>query len=143
MQRQKAWEADLERSAPMFVPDLIEEENEDDRYEESWDFPSCNSQMDMFSQQPPAQHAQDEQVDDFLRRETEEIEALVADMSQEDGEQDLGVNRRSFASDGLWSDDTDYDALFSEVLKQDKHSSMSSIQPDSQQQTGGDEMDMS
>ena len=143
MQRQKAWEAELERSAPTFLPDLIEQENEGGFFpEESEDLPAFNSQMQMSSQWP-AQHQQEEQVDEFLRDESEEIEALVAYMSREkEDPEELRVERTSFASDGLWSDDTDYDAIFSEVLSQEENPVVWS-QRSNPPQMGGEEMDMS
>ena len=100
VQRQKAWEAEQARDAPQIPSGPIEEEDED-----VYDLPSSSSNaMQISSQQP------DDQVDEVLQREEEELEALLEFMPGQEGDAH---------SEHLWSDDDDYDALFSQFMEQD------------------------
>ncbi|KAK5688857.1 hypothetical protein LTS10_000836 [Elasticomyces elasticus] len=147
VQRQRAWEAEQAREAPRLLPpnEPIEEEEEED--EELYDLPSSLESSGMqFSQQASQQlpDARDE-ADAVLRREQEEIEALVRDMEAEGNEQ-KGVNANS--SQNPWSDDLleeDYDALFSEVNMDDGGDSIYTARYEQRMQDGqlDEDMDMS
>ena len=127
MQSQRAWEA--ERAA-LAASQVLEEEEE-----EPYDLP-------MQSSMPEAE------VEEFLRDEGKELEALLEYMP------DDAMKEDDFDETSLWSDDADYDALFSEVLGQQEQEpgqagnaavQSSQIMPDMQQHGNGgdDEMDMS
>ena len=126
MQRQRAWEA--ERAA-LAASQVLEEEDED---EETYDLP-------MQSSMPEAE------VEEFLRDEGKELEALLEYMP------DDAMKEDDFDETSLWSDDADYDALFSEVLGQQEQEQgqaavqSSQLMPGMQQHGNGgdDEMDMS
>ena len=102
VQRQKQWEAEQAREAPQIPSDPPEEEE--------YDLPTSSGNTMQISapstQQPPMP---ENEVDEVLQREDEELEALLSYMPAEGDEQ----------SEHLWSDDDDYDALFSEFLEQD------------------------
>lgn len=128
VRRRREYEDELARNAPS--PSAEEEEAE---------LPGWGSQMDVSSQAIP----EEEVVEEFVRDEEEEMRTLLEYMP--DGEM------RTQWSDGienLWSDDADYDALFSEVLL-----SQENVSPSQQQRQqsdgggggggGGEEMDMS
>ena len=100
VQRQRAWEAEQARDAPQIPSGPVEEEDED-----VYELPSSSSNaMQISSQQP------DDQVDAVLQREEEELEALLEFMPGQEGDTH---------SEHLWSDDDDYDALFSQFMEQD------------------------
>ncbi|KAK5709721.1 hypothetical protein LTR17_019541 [Elasticomyces elasticus] len=147
VQRQRAWEAEQAREAPRLLPpnEPIEEEEED---EELYELPSSGSAM-QFSQHMGSQQFGDarDEADAVLRREQEEIEALVRDMEAEGNEQKgKGVDANS--SQNPWSDDLleeDYDALFSEVNMDDGDDGIDTVSYGQQMQDGrlDEDMDMS
>ena len=105
MRQQKRWEAEQARDAPQLSSDPVEEEEE-------YDLPSSSSVMQMSthgSQQP----VPDDEVDEVVQRENEELEALLSYMADEE---ENSENRDS-QSINLWSDEDDYDALFSELVE--------------------------
>ena len=106
---QRAWEAQQAQAAPTGLWDAAaEEEAEEDAElpQSSW----AGSAMQV-SQQP------EDEVDEVLAREDEEVAALLEFMP--DGEQ---MDRREAdeSSEHVWSDDEDYDALFSELMAQEQ-----------------------
>ncbi|KAF7193537.1 hypothetical protein HII31_05112 [Pseudocercospora fuligena] len=106
MQRQRAWEAEREREANL-VASSQKEEDEDEHELPSWDAP-------------------EDEVEEFVKDEQAELEAMLENMPQQ---QDQGEDS------GMWSDGADYDELFDEVMaSQPGHPS--NVQAD-------DEMDMS
>lgn len=112
VQRQKQWEAEQSRQAPQMHFDSPEEEEEGGD-EESYDLPTSSGhvmQMSAPSTQQLPMLPEDE-VDEVLQREDQELEALLSYMPV-DGEGDRH-------SEHLYSDDDDYDALFSEFMEQD------------------------
>jgi hypothetical protein len=132
MQRQKRWEAQLAREAPPLASDPIVEEDEDDT-----DLPTSSSAMQISSQQP------EDEVDEVLQREDQELEALLEYMPDNEKKQD-----DTPSSGNLWSDDDDYDALFSEVMEQEQEMGWASGKTTQAQQTAhmrqqDDEMDLS
>ncbi|KAK4896619.1 hypothetical protein LTR27_005537 [Elasticomyces elasticus] len=145
VQRQRAWEAEQAREAPRLPNEPIEEEDEDDGL---YDLPSSEGSGMQFSQQMGSQQFLDarDEADAVLRREQEEIEALVRDMEAEDNSKQEGVEPNS--SQNPWSDDLleeDYDALFSEVNMDDGGDSIDTVRYEQQMQDGrlDEDMDMS
>jgi hypothetical protein len=124
VRRRREYEDELARNAPS--PSAEEEEAE---------LPGWGSQMDVSSQAIP----EEEVVEEFVRDEEQEMRALLEYMPDEEMR-----TQWSDGSENLWSDDADYDALFSEVLL-----SQENVSPSQQQQQqsggggGGEEMDMS
>lgn len=141
VRRQKAWEAELAEQAPI-------ESGEAEEEDEGWrrwdtDLPESGMQMSAPSTQQPWA---DDEVDEVLMREDRELDALIEnlpDASQvhrEEGVDEMGeVN--------LWSDDDDYDALFSEFMEKDDGTNQQQQQgpplPTTATQMSGEEMDMS
>ena len=110
VQRQKQWEAEQARDAPQIPSDPIEEEDEEDDY----DLPTSSSnamQMSAPSTQLPT--IPEDEVEALLQRENQELEALLSYMNAE------GAGEGDRQSEHLYSDDDDYDTLFSELMEQD------------------------
>ena len=103
MQRRRQWQADLAREAPQ-LPSHALEPDEDE--EEEADLPQSSGNAMQISSQP---ELPEEEVDDFLQHEDAELEALLSYMPR--AEDDT-------RSEHLYSDDDDYDALFSEFIEQ-------------------------
>lgn len=117
VQRQRAWEAERAREAPALPSDPVEE---DEDGEELGELPSSGNAMQTAAESTlPSQRMPDDEVDEVLQREQEEMDALLAlipDTPQdEEEEEERAVGTHS---QNLWSDDDDYDALFSEVMDQ-------------------------
>lgn len=131
VQKQKAWEAERARDAPSLPFEMVEEE------EDGIFLPTSNSGINGLQIPAPAnqQTLLDDEIDDLIRREVEEVQALLAYIPSTEDEE-----RNDARTDHLWSDDDDYDALFSEMLEQEKHVSQHErhLEPPSL----GDEMDM-
>ena len=132
LQRQKQWEAELAREAPQIPLDLPEDEEDDNEN----DLPVSSSNAMQISapstQQPPSP---DDEVDEVLQRENEELEALISYMpASEDDRQ---------SEQHLWSDDDDYDALFSEFMERDAMQGQEGNVPATQASQDVDAMDMS
>ncbi|KAK4541240.1 hypothetical protein LTR36_008156 [Oleoguttula mirabilis] len=114
MQRQRQWEAEQAREAPPLPAETIDEEEDD--IDDTNDLPSWDNAMQVSA--PPSQQQQsmpDDELDEVLQRENEELEALLSYMP---GEQQENVANNDKRSDHMWSDDDDYDALFSEFVQQ-------------------------
>lgn len=110
-QRQRQWEAEQALAAPTLPFETTEEEE----IEEDGELPvSSWTGSAMQVSAPSTQYARasqpEDEVDDVLQRENEELEALLECMPENNG--DVG-------SDHFYSDDEDYDALFSELLERD------------------------
>lgn len=138
VQKRRAYEAELARNAPR-------EEVDDDELP-SWS-QQC-SQMQMSSQ-----HLPEEEVEEFVRDEDAELEALLEFMPEENAE-GAEAEGEMDVQDDLWSDDADYDALFSEVMGMEEGGESTTTVGNKmalvnahhvqQQQSGNDdEMDMS
>ncbi|EME38523.1 hypothetical protein DOTSEDRAFT_75896 [Dothistroma septosporum NZE10] len=135
VQKRRAYEAELARHAP--------------REEEEEELPSWSqegSQMMMSSQVVP----EEEEVEDFVRGEEGELEALLEFMTESNGEGEVEMEEQQ----ELWSDDADYDALFEEVLSKEggaqnqqvgdmMEGNANHVQQQQQQSGDGDAMDMS
>jgi len=131
VQKQKAWEAERARDAPSLPFEMVEEE-EDEIF-----LPTSNSGSNGLQIPSPAnqQTLLDDEIDDLIRREVEEVQALLAYIPSTEDEE-----RNDARTDHLWSDDDDYDALFSEMLKQEEHPSQHELHLEPP--CFGDEMDM-
>lgn len=131
VQRQRRWEAEQAREAPLLTSDPIEEEDDNEV------LPTSSSAM-LLSQ--PASHLptmRDEEVDEVLQREEEEMEALLAHMPGSNEDEHTAQN------DHLYSDD-DYDALFSEVMDEGgTDGGQAHQQPAAQAQSSEEAMDLS
>ncbi|CAK1362572.1 hypothetical protein CB0940_05217 [Cercospora beticola] len=154
LSRQRAWEADRAREAEKAAwGEGILEEEEEAYEDEEYDLP-VTSQMGA-SAWGSSGIGEEDEVEEFVRDEGRELEALLEIMPRDDDamEEDGGGDETS-----LWSDDADYDELFEEMLLSQQNqegmghnvtgSAMLSSQamPDMQQQQhdgGEDEMDMS
>lgn len=105
VQRRREWEAEQARSAPS---DLSPGEEEEDEEKEDDALPSS---MHVASQ------LQEEEVDEVLRREDEELEALLSFMPV-DGEEQVEIREEAEKDLRYWySDDDDYDKLFEEFME--------------------------
>lgn len=133
VQRQKQWEAQLAREAPLLLTDSFEDE--DDEQDHAWSkLPSSSNAMQI--SEPSTQQPQlEDEAEEIARREREEMEALLAYMPQ--------AMEADQQSEHMYSDDDDYDVLFSELMEQDNGpqcvASHTGVQPQSQ----GEAMDMS
>ncbi|KAK0347665.1 hypothetical protein LTR91_000765 [Friedmanniomyces endolithicus] len=116
MQRQRAWEAEQARDAPYSTTDSIEEEEEDEDEDAAlYELPSSSSRNTMqmlqsMSQGQPMPEQEEEELDAVLRREQEEMEALLSYMPIDEPQSssvDVMNNAQSFGN--LWSDDDYYD----------------------------------
>ncbi|PPJ60419.1 hypothetical protein CBER1_11483 [Cercospora berteroae] len=154
LSRQRAWEADRAREAEKAAWDEgILEEEEEGYEDEEYDLP-VTSQMGA-SVWASSGIGEEEEVEEFVRDEGRELEALLEIMPRDDDamEEDGGGDETS-----LWSDDADYDELFEEMLLSQQNQGetgqnvtgnpklSSQAMPDMQQQHhvgGEDEMDMS
>lgn len=128
MQRQRAYENELAKSAPFMPSNAIEEEEE--RELPNWS--QAGSQMQMTSQR-----SVEEEADEFEREEEGELMALLEHMPGED--QMPGQEKE----ESLWSDDVDYDELFSEVMDQENAAPQCGSQTTDALQQDGEDMDMS
>ena len=108
---QRAWETQQARSAPTLSWDAPEEEAEEDVElpESTW----AGSVMQVSQQSRP-----EDEVDDLLAREDEELAALLEFMP--DAGRNVEQRDGDERSEHLWSDDEDYDALFSELMSQEQ-----------------------
>ncbi|KAK5138360.1 hypothetical protein LTR08_003421 [Meristemomyces frigidus] len=116
VQRQRKWEAEKARAAPRLHGEMIEE----DDMEDIFDFPSAT-----YATSTPATQQQllpDDELDTVLQRENEELEALISSMplvAPEEAERTDTEGRREAVSgpeEHMWSDDDDYEAMFSDYL---------------------------
>ncbi|KAK3722661.1 hypothetical protein LTR37_002231 [Vermiconidia calcicola] len=125
MQRQKQWEAELARDAPQTPSDPPQPEDEEE-------LPTSSNAMQISQTLP------EDEVDDVLQWENQELEALLSYMPQsETGDANSQPERN------LWSDDDDYDALFSEFMEEDEMMMSSGQQNQPQPSQDHEAMDMS
>ncbi|CZT20232.1 uncharacterized protein RCC_06089 [Ramularia collo-cygni] len=131
LSRQRAWEAAQARNAP--AEDVVHYEDE---LEEGG---RVSEAMEINT----SQVAPEDEVDDFLRDEDQELEALLEFMPA-GGERDDGMKDDG---DSLWSDDADYEALFEQVLSQEQEGQIGSLDQqlsaNDVMDSVGEEMDMS
>ncbi|KAI7186057.1 hypothetical protein KC363_g6791 [Hortaea werneckii] len=111
MQRQRAWEAELAREAPTISSDPPEPEEE----EEGFELPTSSNAMQISQTSEPPR---EDEADEIAQQEEEELEALLEYMpGQHPGQ--IPSQRNETHYEHLWSDDDDYDALFSELAESD------------------------
>ena len=148
VQRQKQWEAEQARSAPLLPSDAPEEEDEEDLSHMIYSGDATQTSMS-FSQW----QATPEEADEIAQMEDEELEALLSFLPGEGNDlpqqhnyqpiQDQGQGQDQQGnepmSDHFGSDDDDYDSLFSDFINAEAHGS-NGHQADA---SGGDAMDMS
>ena len=129
VQRQKAWEAQLAREAPVITSEPAEDENEEED-DLLPTFSSSGNAMQISSAPSTQQQVQPEdEVDAILQREDEELAALIGSLPAE-GE-DHGIDAREedrLQQQNLWSDDEEYDALFSEILEMEQNAIAGGLQ---------------
>ncbi|KAI6801940.1 hypothetical protein KC332_g15776 [Hortaea werneckii] len=113
MQRQRAWEAELAREAPMIPSDPAEPEEEEG--EEGFNLPTSSNEMQISQTSEPPR---EDEADEIAQQEEEELEALLEYMPRRHaGPTPSELNETHY--EHLWSDDDDYDALFSELVESD------------------------
>lgn len=147
MQRQRQWESEQARSAPLLPSDPPEED-------EDVDVP-MSSNTTRISQPRASQYSMpEEEADEVAQREREELEALLSYLPSEEEvmaqlpEQQKYVQNKAYAQgesqEHFGSDDDDYDALFSDLMQAESQTATSGDEQQHVQPTNdGDEMDMS
>jgi hypothetical protein len=142
MRQHKAWKAELASQAPQLPSDPIEPEEDVEEVDtRGWDELPVSSAEQMQMSAPSTQQpwAADE-VEDYLQREDEELEALLQYMSQADVE--ANAAGREMETEHFGSDDEDFEALFSEVLEREQQA-IGDYQAIVPSQSSGEAMDMS
>lgn len=145
VQRQKQWEAEQARSAPL-LPSDVPEEDEDDF---SQMISSGNAmQTSTYSTQ---WQATPEEADEIAQMEDQELEALLCFLpgeenalpQQYDEQSNEMVQESEPMSDHFGSDDDDYDALFSDLINAEAHGMVAEGSGHQAPASRGDAMDMS
>lgn len=128
VQRQKQWEAEQARSAPLLPSDAPEEDDED------FALPMSSNNSMQFSAPSTQWQATQEEADEVAQRENEELEALLSFLPGE--EMNVTQPQAQFQefdhthqvqqadeqmSEHFGSDDDDYDALFSDFINAEAH----------------------
>jgi len=152
VQRQKQWEAEQARSAPLLPSDAPEEEDEVDLSHMIFSGNATQNSMS-FSQW----QATPEEADEIAQMEDEELEALLSflpgegnDLPQQQNYQPTqyqgqGQDRQGNEpmSDHFGSDDDDYDSLFSDFINAEAHGMAEGNNAPQEDASSGDVMDMS
>lgn len=156
VQRQKKWEAEQARAAPLMLSDAPEEEEE----EEDFSLP-VSSYNAMQMPAPSSQwqwQATPEEADEVAQWENEELEALLSMLPGEESgfqqQQQLSAQQHDYQpyqdrradepmSEHFGSDDDDYDALFSDFINADAHGTSEGSNTAAIPASSGDAMDMS
>jgi len=150
VQRQKQWEAEQARSAPLLPSDAPEEEDEEDLSHMIYSGNATQTSMS-FSQW----QATPEEADEIAQMEDEELEALLSFLPGEDStshqqhsyqpiqNQDQGQQANEPMSDHFGSDDDDYDSLFSDFINAEAHGMGEEDNGPQAPESSGDAMDMS
>lgn len=146
VQRQKRWEAEQARSAPLLPSDAPEEEDDDDF---SNMMSSGNAmQTSTYSTQ---WQATPEEADEIAQMEDRELEALLSFLPGEESalpqehnhQSDPMVQENEPMSDHFGSDDDDYDSLFSDFINAEAHDMVDAGRGPQVPASSGDAMDMS
>lgn len=152
VQRQKQWEAEQARSAPLLPSDAPEEEEEEDLSHMIFSGNATQNSMS-FSQW----QATPEEADEIAQMEDEELEALLSFLPGEDSSlpqthnyrpvqaqgQDQNQQGNEPMSDHFGSDDDDYDSLFSDFINAEAHGMAEQNNGPQADASSGDAMDMS
>ena len=140
-QRQKQWEAEQASLAPTLPfeadDDLDEKEDMNELPVSSWTGSAMQISQQLRFSQP------EEDVDDVLAMEDEELAALLEYMPNDAVSNGEGGVEGDARSEHLWSDDEDYDALFSELMEQENTMSVARQSAQVPEQDHGEAMDMS
>ena len=146
VQRQKQWEAEQARSAPLLPSDAPEEEDEDD-------FSQMMSSGNAMQTSPYSTQwqATPEEAEEIAQMEDRELEALLdflpgeeSTLPQQHDEQSYQMAQESEPmSDHFGSDDDDYDALFSDFINAEAHGMAVEGNGPQVPTSSGDAMDMS
>lgn len=132
MRRQKQWEAEQARDAP-FLPSDPSEPDEDDA---EYDLSSSSGNAMQLSQPSTQMPVLEEEADEMAQMEDRELEALLELMPVDGGDGKQSQN--------LWSDDDDYEELFSEFMEQEQgHATGEGQQHEEEPAQEGEAMDMS
>lgn len=145
LQRQRAWEAAQAREAPQSPSDPMEPEEDED--ESIYDLPSSANAMQMSQPATQMQMAGlEDEVAEVAQKEDEELDYLL-------GYLPVMEETQEGKEGNLWSDDDEYDELFSELMEQEQdatggHQSTSAREQTKAEQEGAshdqdEEMDMS
>jgi hypothetical protein len=143
VQRQKRWEAEQARAAPMTLSDAPEEEEDDDECSQMV-FNGDASQLSISQWQ-----ATPEEADQIAQMEDQELEALLSFLPGEDSAQNgyqAGQTQTQTQqgyeqmSEHFGSDDDDFDALFSDLAHAEANETGGQAQANV---SSGDAMDMS
>jgi hypothetical protein len=152
VQRQKQWEAEQARSAPLLPSDAPEDEDEEDLSHMVFSGDATQTSMS-FSQW----QATPEEADEIAQMEDEELEALLSflpgegnDLPQQHNNQPIqdqgqGQDQQGNEpmSDHFGSDDDDYDSLFSDFINAEAHGQAEQSSGSQADASSGDAMDMS
>ena len=152
VQRQKQWEAEQARLAPLLPSDAPEEEDEEDLSHMIFSGNATQTSVS-FSQW----QATPEEADEIAQMEDEELEALLSFLPGEGNDlpqhhnyqpiqgQDQGQDQQGNEpmSDHFGSDDDDYDSLFSDFINAEAHGMVEESSRTQADASSGDAMDMS
>lgn len=129
MRERKKWEAELARDASYLDSDAIEDEDEED-----YALPTSSAGNAMQISGPGASQQQqmpEEELDEVLMREQEDMNALLSFMPDDEGQSaEQRASHQEEAPDHFWSDDDDYDALFSQIVANEPQSSGQDVEMD-------------
>jgi hypothetical protein len=148
VQRQKKWEAEQARAAPMLPSDGPDEEEEDDFSQMIFSGNAAQSSMPSTQQW----QATPEEADEIAQMEDEELEALLSFLPGEESAlaQQQGYHqpaqtqgRDEPVSEHFGSDDDDYDSLFSDFINAEAHDTADGGNGAQAPMSSGDAMDMS
>lgn len=146
VQRQKKWEAEQARAAPMLPSDGPEEEEEEDLSQMIFSGSAMQSSM------PSTQwQATPEEADQIAQMEDEELEALLSFLpgeesalpQQHDHQHVQTQQADEQMSEHFGSDDDDYDSLFSDFINAEAHATTEGGNGVQAPESSGDAMDMS
>ena len=152
VQRQKQWEAEQARSAPLLPSDAPEEEDDEDPSHMIFSGNATQNSLS-FSQW----QVTPEEADKIAQMEDEELEALLSflpgegnDLPQQQNSQPIqdqgqGQDQQGNEpmSDHFGSDDDDYDSLFSDFVNAEAHGMAGENDGFQAHSSSGDAMDMS
>lgn len=115
MQRQRQWEARLAMEAPTLPSHPLDEDEVDMEEQTASDLPTSSADKMQMSAPSTQLPAFEYELDEVEQREREELEALLTYMPvAEDEPSDMSNEAEHF-----YSDDDDYDQLFSEIMEQE------------------------
>lgn len=146
VQRQKQWEAEQARTAPLLPSDGPEEEEEEDLSPMIFSGNATQTSMS-FSQW----QATPEEADEIAQMEDEELEALLSFLPGEESAQPQQHNYQptqdqqgnEHMSEHFGSDDDDYDSLFSDFINAEAHGMVEESNGPRVPESSGDAMDIS